>query len=248
MINISAQYSACIWLQYKCVEAELPGLAGILFGLLSFNVSQSLTLLPALLFLMNGAVIKPKGQLQKNVVKFMTTFCLTLIGMILIQYKELNLNDFRVWILGPRIINPNLGQWWYFCTEIFPDFAIFFRFVLFSIPAVICTPLLIKYSKKEGQIKFAYWIQAMMIVTVRPSQNVFDLIMPMLVVAELRIQIKYQGFWIVSYCLIIILALMMWIQWLHLDSANANFFYSMTLLLGTWQSLFMSSVLAIRND
>jgi hypothetical protein len=52
-------------------------------------------------------------------------------------------------------------------------------------------------------------------------------------------------FLINSFVLLLVLGPAMWHQWVIVDSANANFFYSITLLLGVWYTVFLMQMLRL---
>lgn len=48
-----------------------------------------------------------------------------------------------------------------------------------------------------------------------------------------------------SFLLLAVLAPAMWHQWINIESANSNFFYSISLLLGAWQVLLLLVLLQL---
>ena len=50
---------------------------------------------------------------------------------------------------------------------------------------------------------------------------------------------------LVILVLLLMLGPAMWHQWISVDAANANFFYSITLLLGVWSSVFLMQMLRL---
>jgi phosphatidylinositol glycan class U len=47
-----------------------------------------------------------------------------------------------------------------------------------------------------------------------------------------------------SFLLISVLGPAMWHQWIDAESANSNFYYSITLLLGAWHVVFLVQILS----
>jgi phosphatidylinositol glycan class U len=48
-----------------------------------------------------------------------------------------------------------------------------------------------------------------------------------------------------SFLLLAVLEPAMWHQWIQIESANANFYYSITLLLGAWQVFLLIQMLLL---
>lgn len=142
-------------------------------------------------------------------------------------------------------LTPNIGLWWYFFTEVFTEFQPFFLFVFHSFAVILMVPVAVRFS---GRPLFVAWVQLFISCMFRPYACVGDMV-PWLVLLPLLQQqlqgMKLRMFLINSFVLLVVLGPAMWHQWIIVDSANANFFYSITLLLGVWCTVFLMQMLRL---
>jgi len=142
-------------------------------------------------------------------------------------------------------LTPNIGLWWYFFTEVFTEFQPFFLFVFHSFAVILMVPVAVRFS---GRPLFVTWVQLFISCMFRPYACVGDMV-PWLVLLPLLQQqlssMKLCMFLINSFVLLVVLGPAMWHQWIIVDSANANFFYSITLLLGVWCTVFLMQMLRL---
>lgn len=146
-----------------------------------------------------------------------------------------------VWgfLLGVRDYTPNIGLFWYFFTEMFDAFRPFFRFVFHSHAALMAAPLALRFPRRP---LFLVWAQLLISCLFKPYPTVGDLVpwMAVLPLLQQQLGLVRLGLMLVnSFGLLVVLGPAMWHQWIMLDAANSNFFYSITLLFGAWQVLLL---------
>lgn len=144
-----------------------------------------------------------------------------------------------------RDLTPNIGLWWYFFTEVFTEFQPFFLFVFHSFALVLMVPMAVRFRSRP---LFVCWVQLFVSCMFRPYACVGDMVPWMVLLPLLQQQLaslKLRMFLVNSFVLLLVLGPAMWHQWIVVDSANANFFYSITLLLGVWYTVFLMQMLRL---
>lgn len=138
---------------------------------------------------------------------------------------------------------PTIGVWWYFFTEMFDAFRPFFLFVFHSFAVVLAAPMALRFPKRP---LFVTWVQLYINCMFKPYACVGDLVpwMTLLPLLQQQLQCMKLGlFFVNSFLLLVVLGPAMWHQWIVVDAANSNFFYSITLLLGVWYTVFLVQML-----
>jgi hypothetical protein len=144
-----------------------------------------------------------------------------------------------------RDLTPNIGLWWYFFTEVFTEFEPFFLVVFHSFAVILMVPMALRFSHRP---LFVTWVQLFISCMFRPYACVGDMVPWMVLVPLMQQQLqslKLKMFLVNSFVLLLVLGPAMWHQWILVDSANANFFYSITLLLGVWYTVFLMQMLRL---
>lgn len=140
---------------------------------------------------------------------------------------------------------PTLGLYWYFFTEMFEAFRPFFRFVFHSHAVIFMVPLALRFSRRPLLVTVAQLLVASMF---KAYPSIADYVPWMCLVPLLgqQLQLLDLGLFLSnSLLLLVVLTPAMWHQWINLDAANANFFYSATLLLGVWQLVVLVIMLSL---
>jgi hypothetical protein len=140
---------------------------------------------------------------------------------------------------------PTIGLWWYFFTEMFAAFRPFFTFVFHSFAVVLTVPVVIRFSSRP---LFAAWVQLFISCMFKPYASVGDMVPWMVLLPLLQQQlqcVKAGLFFVNSFVLLLVLGPAMWHQWINVDAANSNFFYSITLLLGVWCTVFLTHLVRL---
>jgi phosphatidylinositol glycan class U len=124
---------------------------------------------------------------------------------------------------------PNVGLFWYFFTEMFEHFRLFFLCV-FQINAFIHSiPLTIRFS--EHPVFLTYTLLSL-ISLFKSYPTVADLSLSLAFLPLWSHTFRYLRFLVVIiFCLIVtsVAGPIMWYLWIHSGSANANYYFGMTL-------------------
>eukprot|EP00879_Flechtneria_rotunda_P021137 GHRR01022268.1.p1 GENE.GHRR01022268.1~~GHRR01022268.1.p1 ORF type:complete len:363 (+),score=64.87 GHRR01022268.1:1303-2391(+) len=142
-------------------------------------------------------------------------------------------------------LTPNIGMYWYFFTEMFDAFRPFFLFVFHSFAVILSMPMAVRFHNRPF---FVLWVQLYITCMVKPYACVGDMVpwMVLLPLLQQQLQCIQLGMFLInSLLLIFVLGPAMWYQWIEVDAANSNFFYSITLLLGVWYTVFLVQVLRL---
>jgi hypothetical protein len=140
---------------------------------------------------------------------------------------------------------PNIGLWWYFFTEMFAAFRPFFLFVFHSFAVIFAVPVAIRFSSRP---LFVTWVQLFISCMFKPYETVGDMVpwMALLPLLQQQLQCVKAGlFFVNSFVLLLVLGPAMWHQWINVDAANSNFFYSITLLLGVWCTVLLTHLVRL---
>lgn len=124
-------------------------------------------------------------------------------------------------------IEPNLGLWWYYFTEMF-DFFIPFYIAVFNIYYVsLIMPLSLRLNGTFAYILTIGWLNF-----TKPYPELGDLSLYLTLLLLLQPVFKYLSYFIISTLLLlvsIVLAPIFYHLWIDLGSGNSNFFYAITL-------------------
>jgi hypothetical protein len=130
---------------------------------------------------------------------------------------------------------PNIGLFWYFLTELFDAFRPFFKFVLHSHVLLLAAPLALRFPRRP---LFVAWALLLAAAALRPYPSAGDAtpwagLAPLALAPQAR-ELRSGLFLANAALLLAVLGPAMWHQWIVVDAANPNFFYSITLLLGVF--------------
>ena len=146
-------------------------------------------------------------------------------------------------ILGVPDLTPNVGVFWYFFTEMFEHFRIFFVCVFQINTFIYSIPLAVKLCDRP---LFQLYV-VMFLVSIFKSypsyadtalylsllplwQHVFGYLRNMMVVS-------------VMYMVVAVVAPILWHLWIYAASANANFYFAITLTFSTAQIFLLTDLL-----
>lgn len=84
--------------------------------------------------------------------------------------------------------------------------------------------------------------QVLLICMFKPYPSVADHALYLALISLLQKQmsrLKIGLLLVNTFLLLAVLCVTMWHQWINVESANSNFLYSITLLIGAWQTLLL---------
>ena len=150
----------------------------------------------------------------------------------------------RVYGLSLRFddLTPNIGGWWYFFAQVFPQQRTFFSFVAHALCALFAVPAALRFPRRGLLLAV---LQLGATTMLRPYASLGDLGLYLTTLLFLQPQLQRFGTGLMlcnSLMLLLVLGPAMWTQWIDVESANPNFFYSITLLLGAWHTFLMVQI------
>lgn len=146
-------------------------------------------------------------------------------------------------ILTVPDLTPNMGVFWYFFTEMFEHFRIFFLCV-FQINAVIYTvPLSIRL--KEHPVFFMYILVCLIsIFKSYPSYSDVGLVLSLLPLWRYAFQYMRNSFVVTCmYICTTVFGPILYHLWIYAGSANANFYFATSLAFSTAQIFLVTDLL-----
>ncbi|XP_013381827.1 phosphatidylinositol glycan anchor biosynthesis class U protein [Lingula anatina] len=183
----------------------------------------------------------------KSVARTCGWFALWMSGLLLWSFwieKSWNfLYSTYGFVLTVPDLTPNVGLFWYFFTEMFEHFRLFFVCV-FQINAFIYTvPLSIKL--KDHPVFLMYILMSIIAVFKSyPSYGDTTLYIALLPVWYFTFEFQRNSFVIgCMYISTTVLAPILYYLWIYAGSANANFYFAVTLVYNTAQIFLITDIL-----
>ena len=135
-------------------------------------------------------------------------------------------------------LSPNLGCFWYFFTEMFDNFRVFFLFAFDYFPVVLCVPVVVRLGADEPV--FCVFIARLLCVVFSPYPTLGDAAGYLALLPLFRASLAGAGGFgylvCAGYVASALLSPIMWRLWIVDRVANANFFFATTLAWMATQS------------
>ncbi|KAL9974384.1 hypothetical protein ACROYT_G011408 [Oculina patagonica] len=167
-----------------------------------------------------------------------------LLGMSYHVFKSWDfLTATHGFILQVSDLTPNMGLFWYFFTEMFEHFRIFFLWVFQLNAFFYCIPLTIKLRNNPT---FLACMLCSVMAIMKSYPALGDTALPLALLALWMHIFPYLRNTLLVTCMLLcssFLAPVFWQLWIYAGSANANFFFAITLAYSTAQILLTSDVL-----
>jgi len=141
-------------------------------------------------------------------------------------------------------LDPNIGLFWYFYTEMFDHFRPLFTFTLQYHPFIYLAPLAIRIRHHP---MFFFWIIVAIIATFKAYPAAGDVVLYVALIPFIFHQIKGMtyGFVVLGTMLFVsVLTPIFWTMWIHYGTGNSNFYYAINLVFAMAQILFISDSLS----
>ncbi|XP_065575427.1 phosphatidylinositol glycan anchor biosynthesis class U protein-like [Artemia franciscana] len=145
-------------------------------------------------------------------------------------------------VLKVTDLRPNIGLFWYFFIEVFGDFSNFFLYVFQVNTIFYIVPLTMRFHKHPPLLIYAV-MSLLAIYKAYPS------------IADIGIYISLSPLWIYTFnhtwhslqllfmfVVSCILGPIFWSLWIYSGTANANFFYAMTLFFNASQIFLLTNI------
>lgn len=135
-------------------------------------------------------------------------------------------------------LSPNLGCFWYFFTEMFDNFRVFFLFAFDYFPVALCVPVVVRLGWDEPT--FCVFVARLLCVVFSPYPTLGDASGYLALLPLFRTQLAGAGglgyLVAAGYVASALLSPIMWRLWIVDRVANANFFFATTLAWMATQS------------
>ena len=229
----------------------------VLAAFLSHQSLHSFVLLPPVILVLEHQRVKSLGQ---SSVKYETsetiwsicvslvTYALSLVVLFVLSYYLMDeswefINSTHGLLVTVLDLTPNVGIYWYFFTEVFDHFRLFFLWT-FHINCFLYTlPLAVKFRSNPHVFVI---VQLILLSIFRPYPSISDwsLYLAMLPIYSHLFKFMKQGL-IIGGCIITtsVLAPIMWYMWIITGTANANFYFGVVLGANVGQILLVTDLL-----
>ncbi|XP_058818659.1 phosphatidylinositol glycan anchor biosynthesis class U protein [Topomyia yanbarensis] len=206
------------------------------------NIYPCVLIIPAALFI---------AEHHKNRWLSVVNTCLTFIAALLwLNYASYKImGDWSFvdatygFIFNCRDLQPNIGLFWYFFTEMFDHFRTLFLYT-FQINATVLYLFPLTFKLHKEPVMLLTMLLALGVVF-RPYPCVGDISMYLSLLPLWKSISKFMGHnFIVGATMLVtsILGPTVWYLWIYANSANANFFFGVTLVFCTAQIFLITDI------
>jgi phosphatidylinositol glycan class U len=243
--SVINNFILCVWL--VLLLSDRVGLSLIFLALISHNsVYPIMLVVPSLLYVWNTTTVK--GSKELIVLKYLFYFCVYLSAIFAANYylEDYNLKFIKstyLFILKVPDLQPNLGLFWYFFTEIFDHFREFFTWVFQLNMFIYLIPLTIRL--RNNPIILIY-ILIGLISVLKSYPCLGDAGLYISLLPTFKYLFKFMRNLLIYSCMFVIstiLAPIMWHLWIHTGSGNANFYFAITLVYSISQIFLVVDIL-----
>lgn len=220
---------------WSCLSISLLTLQGL------YPISL---LVPAIIYSARSNNTKQK----MNIVTFIMMFASMLAALFCISYYIMGSWSF-VWntlgfILTVPDLRPNIGLYWYFFTEMFEHFKwLFIASFQINVSLLYIVPLALRLRHDPMLLAFSYLAIAAIFKSY-PCIGDVGFYMSLLPLWKHLFQYTQQGFIVGCFMLFCtVFAPTVWYQWIYSRSANANFYFGVTLAFAIAQIFLLTDIL-----
>ncbi|XP_054918022.1 phosphatidylinositol glycan anchor biosynthesis class U protein isoform X2 [Dermacentor andersoni] len=203
-------------------------------------------LLPALLYMhevKRNSSHRSTSLVISAVVTFLVTLSCLLFGSYLVTSSWQFLWSTYGCICAVPDLTPNIGVFWYFFTEVFEHFRVFFLWIFQLNAFVYMVPLGIRL-RKEPLLLFFLVVALTAVFKSYPS--IGDVALYTSLLPIWRHVFPYMKQYFLVGCIFVscsALAPLLWHLWIFSSSANANFYFGITLAFNTGQIFLITDLL-----
>ncbi|XP_014214639.1 phosphatidylinositol glycan anchor biosynthesis class U protein [Copidosoma floridanum] len=187
-------------------------------------------------------------NVPKQIVKIICTFIITLSSLIYISYLIVGswsfLHSTIGFILLVPDLRPNIGLYWYFFTEMFEHFrSLFIASFQINVSLLFIVPLALRLRKDPMLLAFSY-LALDAIFKSYPCIGDVGFYLSLLPLWRHLFRHMQQEFFVGCFILFCtVFAPTVWHQWIYLRSANANFYFGVTLAFAIAQIFLLTDIL-----
>lgn len=202
-------------------------------------------LVPVAIYICNN---KSKNNVKSTIITLIITFLSIFTLLLGICYYIMGSwsflwNIFRFILLAPDV-RPNIGLYWYFLTEMFEHFkSLFIASFQINVSLLYIVPLALKLRRQPILLAFSY-LAIMTIFKSYPCVGDVGFYISLIPFWMHLFQHMQQGFIISCFILVCTgFAPIVWHQWIYARSANANFYFGVTLAFAVAQIFLLTDIL-----
>ncbi|RKP29001.1 PIG-U-domain-containing protein [Metschnikowia bicuspidata] len=244
-------HSSAIFSYFMIVELLVQALIdhNLFRGAIVLGVAAYLSFNPVYLIVPYLALVYAVAKERDwptQIVKNVGLFFFSVTTLVLISFALTALFDFvfqSYWLVLLFLkLAPNLGLWWYLFTEMFDFFNPLYKGIFNLYNCVFVLPLTLRFfesssEKKTGDSFLAFYLCYLWVAFSKAYPIVGDLglAVSMLPIFSETV-IPYTKFLFLSTLTLItclVLSPIFYYCWIVLGNGNSNFFYSMSLIMGT---------------
>ncbi|KRY21755.1 Phosphatidylinositol glycan anchor biosynthesis class U protein [Trichinella patagoniensis] len=197
--------------------------------LLFVDVYFATLIIPVFLFISQDGHFDWKRVIYLNLFFLQCLGCFALLSYLCFgDWSFLNSTIGAVLTLSD--LTPNFGLYWYYFVEMFDHFRLFFLFVFHLCPFIYTIPLAINLRKDAF---FLIYIQLLITTLFKSYPSIADFAVAYSLVpcfAHLFRYMQYRYLILFTWFTCMVLSPVMWYLWIDQGSANANFFFAVTLV------------------
>ncbi|KAH8410557.1 hypothetical protein KR009_001332 [Drosophila setifemur] len=220
---------------------------GLLLPCLLILASDTLRSLYPIVLIAPVLLTFSRSSIAKGLV-ILLLFAVSCVSIAYANYLVLNSWNFLDGTLGFifyfRDLQPNIGLFWYFFTEMFEHFRTMFL-ITFQLNATVLylLPLSIKL-RKEPMLLATILVALMAVFRAYPSLGDVGFYLALLPLWKRCWKFMAHGFVVFTFFMIT-LSMMgaLWHLWIYAGSANANFYFGATLAFSTGQIFLITDLL-----
>lgn len=263
-VYVSAGYLFSPYIILNCVGLTTTVFTNLLYSIALISMTKSsvlwsclsislLTLqqlypislvVPAIIYIVRS---DPENR-RRNIIIFVALFASMLTSLFYISYYIMGSWSF-VWnthgfILTVPDLRPNVGLYWYFFTEVFEHFRwLFIASFQINVGLLYIVPLALRLRHDPMLLAFSYLAIAAVFKSY-PCIGDVGFYMSLLPLWKHLYQYTQQGFIVGCFMLFCtIFAPTVWYQWIYTRSANANFYFGVTLAFAIAQIFLLTDIL-----
>ena len=251
-------HSTAVFTNVALLACWLYTLRGnVLLSCLSLAVAAYQSLYPAIFIIPVAThlflLTKPKPlsftsrTAMQSYIRTGLIFCVCLSAMLAASFSLEGswtfLHSTYGFILGVPDLTPNVGVFWYFFTEMFEHFRIFFVCVFQINAFVYSIPLAVKLCEHP---LFQLYVATFVVSIFKSYPSYADTALYLSLLPLWSHVFSYlRNVMVVSvmYMVVAVVAPILWHLWIYAASANANFYFAITLVFSTAQIFLLTDLL-----
>jgi len=192
--------------------------------------------------------------LKKPLLKIISLTFFWTGGLLLLSYLMFHSWEFLGDTYGFNVLvsdlTPNIGVFWYFFTEVFKHYRLFYLFAYQYHAFLYAIPL---YFRISHHPMFYFWLSVAIAACFKSYPVVGDIALQMAFIPLIFDQIRenrYGIIMLIALLFVIVLAPIFWVMWIYHGTGNANFYYAINLVTTMGQIWFMTNSLSVvlKND